>query len=188
MSPDGLWAVLWGEPGELHKLHVGTAEVWIPCPNRRAFTRLLRSDDCFVSLVPRTARDDYALGHAHVLWCRVETPDSCQRLQRFRAGPTLVVREGASSRRTALWWLSEPLYGDWITRATERLTYALKGRRRAADISALMPSPWTRLTYGRKRPSPTFIEYESDARMSARQIVGGLPDAPSPDAWRERAA
>jgi hypothetical protein len=187
MSPDDLWACLWGAGGQFHELRIAGATCWIPCPDRAALTRLLHADDAYVSLVPRTAKDAFALAPAWVLWARLEAPACALHLQRLRTGPTLVAREGASSRRLALWALSEPLTGTWITRANERLAYALKGRRGTADASALLPSPFTRLTTGRRSPNPLVLEYASDRICTARQIVGGLPDAPAADGWRAAA-
>lgn len=186
-GPESLWSALWGDRGQYHEVRVAGAACWIPCVQQRALSRILRADDCMVSAVPRTERDPYALAPAWILWARLEAPECGERLRRLAAGPTLVIREGASSRRTVLWALSEPLRGDWITRATERLAYHLKGRRKAADASALIPSPFTRITIGRSKPQKVWIEYESDQIYTARQIVGGLKDAPAKDGWRAAA-
>ena len=83
--------------------------------------------------------------------------------------------------------MSQLLSGDWVTRATERLAHHLKGRRNAADASALIPSPFTRITVGRSKPSKVYIEFESETIATARQIVGGLRDAPAKDGWRAAA-
>jgi hypothetical protein len=187
VSPDGLWALLWGEAGQFHEVHVGGACCWIPCEQRRAFTRLLSADDVRVSCVPRTHRDDLCWARTRVLWARLESPECAPRLAQLRVPPTLVVREGLSNRRTALWALSAPLEGRWIIRATERLAHALKGRRGAAAPSSLIVSPFTRITLGRARPSRCYVEYESETFTSAREIVGGLRDAPEPYDWRAAA-
>jgi hypothetical protein len=187
LGPESVWAMLWGDGGQYHEVKVAGATCWVPCEQPRTLARLLRSDDVHVGLVPRTAKDQYALAPAWVLWARLETPDCAQRLARFRPAPTLVAREGASSRRIALWALCEPLEGMWVTRATERLASHLKGRRGAADASALLPSPFTRLTAGRARPSRVYVEYVSETYTTARQIVGRLSDAPATDGWRAAA-
>lgn len=188
MSPSDFWAMLWG-PG-LHEIQCnhadGQAHVWLPSDRRRAFERLLTMDDCFVSAVPRRHEDSYTLGAAHVLWARLERPECAERLARLPAHPTLVVREGRSSRRFAFWALSRPLSGDWIDRANGRLAYALKGRRRAGDAAQLVLSPFTRLTSA-TRPVKVYVEYESDTYTTARQIVGTLPDAPALDGWKAAA-
>lgn len=179
MDRGALWALLWGDSGQFHELRVGAATCWVPCSRRRPFDRLIGQPDASVSLVPRTDRHPLALAAAHVLWVRLERPACAQALARLPIGPTLVAREGRSSRRWALWGLSRPLRGDWIVQANERLACALKGRRGAADASALMPSPFS--------PGSTYIEYESDNLYPAREIVGRLRDAPPADGWRAAA-
>ena len=187
MTPAALWAMLWGERGQVHEVHVGHATCWVPCAQQRAFTRLVSSDDVHLSAVPRHRPDAWALAPAHVLWARLESPACASLLARLPIAPTLVVREGGSSRRTVLWALSAPLEGSWITRANERLSHACQGRRGTADASALILSPFTRVTIGRARPSKAYVEYESDSYATARQIVGRLPDAPDVDGWRAAA-
>lgn len=185
-GPLGLWALLWGEAGQFHEVRVGPATCWIPCEQPHALTRLLVADDAYVSVVPRIAQNQYALAKGWVLSARLESPDSAERLARVAVPPTLVAREGGSSRRTALWWLSVPLDADWVTRASERLAHHLKGRRGAADASALMVSPFTHLTAGRKKRQRVYVEYQTDLRSTARQIVGRMVDAPATDGWREK--
>jgi hypothetical protein len=179
MSPQGFWALLWGDAGPWREVNVGTATCWVPCERPRPLARLLTgASGAHIGPVPRTAQDPYALASSWVLWARLERPACAEQLARLPVGPTLVVREARSSRRTALWALSRPLSGDWVTRANERLAHALGGRRGAADASALIASPFT---------SGNRIEYESDRISSARQIVGHLRDAPDKDAWRRAA-
>jgi hypothetical protein len=189
MTPGNLWALLWGDAEYCHKIRLTYdgqhGESWVPCGNRRAFERLLVADDVHVSCVPRVKGDDFALGLAHVLWVRLESSESCQRLMRFRVPPTLVVREGSSQRRVALWALSVPLDATWAIKAGERLAYALKGRRSNADPSlATFPSPFTRITLGRSKPCKVYTEFESDTHVTPRTLVGGLADAPTLRDWR----
>lgn len=178
MTPGALWALLWGERGQYHEFKIGPATCWIPTHKRDAFAELMLEPDARVSFVPRTDRDPFSLAQTHVLWARLERPASADLLSRLPVGPTLVIREGRSSRRTALWGLSRPVSGDFITRGNERLTHACKGRRRAADASSLFDSPFT---HGK-----SWVEYFDDVNpfRSAREIVGRLKDAPATDGWR----
>lgn len=187
MTERNLWALLWGAGGQFHEVRVGMATCWVPCAQPRAFERLLHGDDASVSCVPRAHKDDLSWASAHVLWARLDRPACAERLSRLRVPPTLVIREAGSNRRTVLWGLSRPLDGEWLVRATERLSHALEGRRSAARPSALFPSPFTRLTMGRQRPCRCYVEYESDSYASARQIVGSLRDAPDLKDWRAAA-
>jgi hypothetical protein len=172
--------LLWGNAGQWREVRVGSSVTcWIPAERPRPFARLLTgASGAHVGPVPRSAQDPFALAPSWVLWLRLERPACAERLARLPVGPTLVVREGRSSRRTALWALSRPLCGTWITRANERLAHACQGRRGAADASALIVSPFT---------GSAWIEYEADRISSARQIVGRLSDAPAKDAWRRAA-
>jgi hypothetical protein len=187
MEPRNLWAILWGGAGQFHEVRVGVAQCWIPTHQRHALERLLSADDCSISCVPRSHKDDLSWADSHILWVRLERKECADRLARFRVPPTLVIREFGSQRRTALWALSRPLSGPYLVRATERLAYHLQGRRTNARPSALFPSPWTRLTMGRSRPCRTFVEYESDSYATPRQIVGHLADAPDLKNWRAAA-
>jgi hypothetical protein len=188
MSPADFWALLWG-PG-LHEIQCrcseGPARIWMPCEKRRPFERIVRSDDCYVSAVPRTSEDSFALGGAHVLWARLDRPEAGERLGRLPVGPTLVLREGRSSRRYAFWALSRSISGPWIDRANARLSHACHGRRGAGEATQLVLSPFTRITTT-TRPVAVKIEYESDTYATAREIVGRLPDAPATDGWRQAA-
>lgn len=180
--------MLWG-PG-IHEITCrnceGAARIWMPCDRRRPFERIVRADDCYVSAVPRTAQDSFALGLGWVLWARLERPECAARLARLPVGPTVVAREGRSSRRYALWALSRPLSGDWIGQANARLSHACKGRRGAGDASQLVLSPFTRVTSAARAVS-VYVEYESGTISHARDVVGRLPDAPATDGWRQAA-
>jgi hypothetical protein len=151
---------------------------WIPCASPRALMRMLTADDCEIGAVPRTEPDSWSLGESHVLWARLETGASEQLLQRFRPSPTLVLREGQTFRRWALWALSRPLSGSWTTKANERLAYALHARRKSGDASTLIRSPFTRITYGRRSPIPCWVEFETPEIYTPRELVGRLRDAP----------
>jgi len=180
--------MLWG-PG-LHEIQCsyseGTARIWMPCDRRRPFARIVRADDCFVSAVPRTSEHALDYGRAHILWARLDRPDCAERLAKLPVAPTLVVREGRSSRRYALWALSRPLSGPWIEQANARLSHACKGRRGAGNAAALILSPFTRITSG-KRDVGVYVEYESQTYATPREIVGRLSDAPATDGWRQAA-
>jgi hypothetical protein len=178
MTPSALWALLWGDGGQYHEMKIGTATCWVPCVRRRPFEHLLTEPDVRVSFVPRTERHAFALGKSYVLWARLERPACANLLGRMPVPPTLVIREGRSSRRTALWALSRPVSGDWITKGNERLSHACQGRRGAADPSSLFPSPFS--------PDKTYVEYENEGSPhTAREIVGRLRDAPDTDGWKQ---
>lgn len=188
MSPSDFWAMLWG-PG-FHEIRCnyseGAARIWMPCDRRRPFERILRADDCYVSAVPRTSEDSFAIDRTWVLWARLDRPECAERLARLPVGPSAVLREGRSSRRYALWALSRPVSGPWIDRGNARLSHACRGRRGAGEATQLILSPFTRLTNA-TRPVQVYVEYESDTYATAREIVGRLSDAPATDGWKAAA-
>ena len=184
MTRADLWLLLFTEPSYRHEIHLRAPErnpaaCWIPVEQKVRFERLLDADDCWVSAIPRRIRyDDLSWGDASMLWALLPSPASCTKLERFQPTPTFVWREGRSSRRVAVWSLSRPLRARFVLQATERLAHALGARRKAASPSALIPSPFS----GRWAP-----EFESLGVYTPRQIVGGLRDAPDPNAWKAAA-
>src|SRR4051812_377641 len=171
MTSGEIATILWQDNGihELSITHDGRpVRIWIPCTSWRAFARMLSANECRFSAVPRTDQQRWATAHAPVLWAVLNGSEAEQRLQRFQPAPTIVIREGKAKTRTALWALWRPLRGAYIERATERLSYALRGVRKAAGVEALLPSPFS----GRN-----YVEFESNQIYTARQVVGDLKDA-----------
>lgn len=175
MSPETFWLLLWGRDSDLHEVKLPEATCWIPCPDQRALVRLLDVPGCEVSLVPRNKPDPWGWYASHLLWCHLRTGEAQRQLEAFRPAPTIVLREGRTLHRWALWSLSRPLCGSWVERATARLSYRLRGLRRAGMGDTLIPSPFT---------GQTWTEYETTDVYSPRQIVGHLREAPDPNGWR----
>jgi hypothetical protein len=119
--------------------------------------------------------DALSWGESWVLWCHLRTREAEQQLERFRPAPTIVIREGETYERWALWGLSRPLSGSFIQRGNDRINHRLRGLRRDGRPETLMPSPFT----GRMR-----TEFETTETFSPRQIVGHLREAPDPNAWK----
>lgn len=139
--------------------------------------------------VPRARREVRYAGLSSALWCRVETRQAWERLQRFRPEPTIVLREGSSSRADAIWALDRCLTLDWTVRGCERLSYNLGGVRKHANPDEyLLHPPGSCLRDGRTRPIPVVTAACTDAIYHPKQVVGRLKDAPARDAWRERSA
>lgn len=182
MTSAEIATLLWQDGGlhEVRAYHDGRPiQIWIPCARPRAFARVLDLEDCQISVVPRTESKSWATGRASVVWAVLQSGQATAALERFRPAPTLVVRAGRTHRRWALWALSRPLWGTYIEQATERLSYALHGVRKAASAETLIPSPFS---------APHYIEFETGEIYAPRQIVGHLKDAPPTDGWRRRQA
>lgn len=177
MSPEEFWLLLWGRDSDLHEVELPGTRCWIPCPQKRALIRLLHAPGCAVSLVPRTQPDALSWGESHLLWCHLRTAEAEQQLERFRPAPTVVLREGETQQRWALWSLSRPLSGSWVQRGNDRINHWLRGLRRDGNPETLIPSPFG---------EGWAVEFEWPAVYTPREIVGRLREAPDPNGWKQQ--
>lgn len=152
-------------------------------------TRMCEDRDVLLAAGSRRQRGHGTCRGARVLWARVEGKKEAAALERFRPRPTLVVREGSTSRMVALWSLRRPLSYDWLVRANRRIAHKLFGPKKWAEAEFMLPCPGSCLRTGRARPVPVHVEsFDPAAIYVPREVVGGLKDAPDPNAWREAAA
>ena len=189
-----LWSMLLGdEPGYLEFRfryagqwegpHYIRADLMKPC------LRLMSTEHCSVGAIPRRKPEPGYLARANVLWARLETGKHAEALARFRPAPTMVLREGKSPRRVALWALAEGLTLDWAERANKRIAHQLGTKKKWGEAERDLHPPGTTLVLGTK-PVPVWAEHlDPGALFIARGVVGHLRDAPDANAWkRERDA
>lgn len=120
-------------------------------------------------------------------WVMVTGTDQNQRLSRFRPLPTIVLREGASSRRTAIWWLSQGMTYDWCLKGNLRIAHFLRAVKKTGNPDhALFPVPGTAIRAEGARPVPVMVERLSIDAHTPKQVVGRLKDPPAPKDWRDR--
>jgi hypothetical protein len=139
--------------------------------------------------LPRKERWWGTVSQVGCLWV-VTGKQQEKRLQAFRPAPTIVLREGSSARRTALWLLGERLTYKWADRANRRIAYRLRAVQKHGDPDDLrLPLPGTCLRKDRARPVPVVMEHlDGELRQyRAREIVGKLRDPPEPVPFWERA-
>lgn len=179
----GVFECRWWDQGRAQRHYIDVADV-----RRFRLLEALGADrEVELFAVPRPRRSVQFAGEASALWVRVEGSDQWGRLQRFRPSPTIILREGASSRANALWALDRPLTLGWARRGSERLSHALRAARKHADPDRFVVNPpGSCLREGRSRPVPVVTHACTDAFYTAREVVGALRDAPDPDAWRDR--
>jgi hypothetical protein len=206
MSPHDWWAMLSAEDGTYHEVrfrYTGDDDVdqrnvrmFIPVGEARRFVRMIDQpdEDCSVALVPRKPplpegmRPAEWVGKSTVLWARLDNNRQMNVMRNFNPVPTVVVRHGASVHRLAIWWLSTPLNVVQLERANRRIAHALGAKKKFADATQHVFVPGTVLRNaapGRKAVA-VHVEYESGGRYTLGQVVGHLPDAPDPDAWRDQ--
>jgi hypothetical protein len=187
-APGRFNRVAWIMPGETRPFHMDYAleegDAW-----RRMVLRAGEDCDVQVSAGLRPRRGFGTCGSSRVLWARSDAKEQAERLLRFKPTPTLVLREGATCRMTALWELRDELNYEWLLRANRRIAHKLFGPKKHTAPEFEFNAPGTCLRAGRTRPVPIHVErFEPAALYRPRDVVGRLKEAPDPDAWRERAA
>lgn len=152
--------------------------------------RLFGLADCSVGAVPRQRPDARYLAGANVLWARLETGKHAEALARFRPAPSLVLREGKSPRRVALWALSSPLSLSYLERANRRLAHRLGTKKKWGAAEFEFHPVGTELSFGREsRPNVVWAEHvDAGSLFVARGVVGHLQEAPDPRSWMKEAA
>lgn len=190
-----LWSMLsgTGEPGYL-EFRFRAEGQWqgphyVNTAQRAACLRLMRMEHSSVGAIPRRRPERGYLAEANVIWARLQTAKHAEALARFRPAPTLVLREGKSPRRTALWALATPLSLDWAERANKRIAHAIGCPKKFGDAEQDFHPPGTTLVLGAK-PVQVWAEHlDPGALFLARGVVGHLRDAPAAFDWKkERAA
>lgn len=137
-----------------------------------------------LSAVPRASKDSLGVGAASVVWARLESGAGAAQLQRFTPAPTFVLREGRTVQRVAIWALLRPLTYEWTMRANRRLAHRLDAKKKHGAPEFMFTPPGASTETGRS----VWVEFESDGLYMPAEVVGRLPDAPDPDAWRDREA
>ena len=184
MTADALFWLTRGNGSGVREIWIEQTRYWIPAGDHREFTRKLRGaqvlNDGALSFVPRMEEDSYFTVPSSCLWVRVETRHAAKLLAEFQPQPTLILRDGDTVKRTALWWLDQPLSALWALRANERLSQALKGIRKCGAQDELLVPP-----EARTGAQTVVLESLRLASFHPNQIVGSdrpdgrrLKDAP----------
>jgi hypothetical protein len=162
------------------------------CSERRNWIGTVMSQsedrDVLLSVGLRPRRGFGSCDSARCLWLRTESKKEAQMLARFRPKPTIIVREGSTSRMIALWQMRNPLTYEWLVRANKRIAHKTFSAKKWAAPEFAFPAPGSCLRAGRARPVPVRVEeFNPDAVYTPREVVGRLKEAPDPAAWREAA-
>jgi hypothetical protein len=120
-----------------------------------------------------------------VLWARVEGSKQLEWARKFRPLPTLILQEGASSRRTLFWALEETVPWGVALKQNRRLAYKFSAVQKWADPDVLViPAPGTCLRSG-ARPVPVRVSRLTDATFPVSTFAEHrwLKDPPDASAW-----
>lgn len=186
---DGDHELRWFADGERHA-------VWIPTADPRdRFDRMLRglalqsraglAEDVSLSLLPRLRLDRRFVVNGAALWVRTESGEAVRRLEGFRAKPTLILHEGDTVRKLAIWVLSKEHEPERIAEANRRLAHALKCPKIRGRTDFMLPVPGSMV--GRNE---VVAEVVSGELWPAAWVVGGLQACPEvdPSKWNGRKA
>lgn len=146
-----------------------------------------RHRDVRLGVAGRRGQDAEAILPCAVLWAVIDSGRAGARLARMRPRPTLVLGEGDSVRRTALWALQAPLQWDWTVRANKRIAHFLGTPKKHAEPTHMIRPPGTHVRDRGLVPLPVVVhELNPDALYTPRAVVGHLRDAPPPKDWRNQ--
>jgi hypothetical protein len=187
VSPRDLWALLAGQAGASFPMWVDHGLFWTPVDAPALFERRLEAWGWLGDLEVGMPRLDRSLGRPaalEVLWARAETPAARSALERFDPAPTL--RIGVGAREDAFWGLSRALDRDHAERANKRIAHALGTKKKDGDPWGFRFSPPGTVLRAGGRPRAVGVLSWTGELHGVRAIVGGLPDPPDPDAWKNR--
>ena len=183
---DGLYlwlaALAGNEPSdsflEIRPLKPSGAQEWIPIRELRhgvdAIMRLRDRHEVFVGVCPRTGRGGKAENVVRC-WSLVadcDSPESVERLRRFRPLPSIVV-ESSPSKRHAYWPLRRPLENDAATGAKQALVRALGSDEAVCDPARVMRTPAS--VHRKGKPVSVRCLRLKIKVFDAKDVVGSLP-------------
>lgn len=163
-----------------------TADLWHQASQRNASAVLHalcdRREGACVGPGQRTTQDGGPTSLT-ILWARVQGSEQEKRAHRFRPLPTLVLREGSSTRRLLIWALTAPLRYEDCYAANRRIAYRLGAKQKDGRPEFLrIPAPGQ--PAGRGTVDVTRLE---GVAYVPGDVVGRLKDPPEPK-WERRAA
>jgi hypothetical protein len=162
-----------------------------PVPYASGFERQLvklgQRTDVYVGVALRKEQSGTrdAIEWVYVVWCDCDSPDSIAALEAFEPQPSLVVASGSGQH--AYWSLSAPTVPEAIERANRRLADWLGADLRATDAARILRPPGT-LNHKSDPPRPVCIERFAHDVYTLGEVVGHLPDPPSPARERRRSS
>lgn len=188
-----LWNMLGGRGRGFHLFRFREPEdtFFLPVRARLIFAALVEGQawdrEPSVTAVPMLEDGNYRVHDlSTVLWARVESGESARRLEAFRPAPTMILRDGRTVKRTALWALHSPLELMWVKELNRRLQHAFLAPKKFAEVDFELHPPGAVLRAGRSRPLEVWAERVGDGCYGAKEIAGHLPKSPDPDAWAKR--
>jgi hypothetical protein len=164
---------------------------WLPVKDYARFLHVVPElaweADAELTVCPLMDRGSYRLAaDAGVIWTRVESRKAAASLARFRPSPSLVLREGGSVRRVAVWAVRKRLSPMDAEKVGRHLAHKLGTAKKWASTAFTLRPPGGVIRHGRTRPCPVVVEGGSLEAVTMRELCRSLPRRlPDPDAWRK---
>jgi hypothetical protein len=122
------------------------------------------------------------------MWARVETNAQVRALEAFNPEPSLVLREGASVKHWAFWFVRQALDPDDGVKVNKHLAHKLGTKKLHAE-QAFIPPAGAVLREGRARPCPVVVAGGSGELLNVGRVCATLPhEIPDPQAWKNKTA
>lgn len=176
----------------LREIQVEGKPYFIPVVGRGEFDRKCQAVRLLggaVSMVPRLGTDRHFFDASCAIWVRLETGAAAAALEAFEPKPTIVLQDGDTVKRTAIWWLSLELASSWVLKANERLSHALGGVRAAATPRHLIVPPGACIGVQEVGVAELRLGmYHPDQVVGDSRPGGRLADAPNLTALRKQHA
>jgi hypothetical protein len=171
-----------------------TGRSWHRCGDPDGLVRLVRgwdedhSDEILLGL-PEPKPKSGPMG-ATILWARTEGKSQTDKAFKLRPMPTMVLREGGSSRRLLVWALRR--WADYfeVQDLNARIAYRLGAKQCDGLPERLrIAAPGTCLRVGRGRPIPVVVSRLEPVSYLPEQVAGRLRKPPEvdPSKWGKAA-
>jgi len=161
---------------------------WHQCGDGRRLAKVVadvdtKTDDEVTIGLPQARQGGGVMG-ASVLWCRVQTREQYRRAGAFRPLPTLVIREGNTTRRLLIWALREWLDYFDVEELNKRIAYKIGAvQKYGLPEEFACPAPGTFLRIDRSRPIPVVVS-RLEATMFTPAMATRLRKPPPAYDWR----
>lgn len=162
----------------------GMGQSFFPWPEERApvtelIRRLGRETDVYLGVAPRRRRHGGrdSVNQVHVVWVDADSKEAVEALGHFTPAPSLVISSGWGKHGYwALRWGASP---EEAEQANRRLAYALGADMASTDAARILRPPGT-FNFKGTEPRPVVLEHLAVEVFEVGDVVGDLPDPPTP--------
>ena len=159
----------------------GMRQKFFPVRDYRAAARYAIAQaaggNVYVSATPRIrpAGKETDVRTGWLLWTDIDQDDGYDRVMRFPAAPSFIIKTGTPGRVLAAWQLSEGVPAAQVERDNRRLTLALEGDMAHTSANEIIRVPGT-LNHKHDPPRPVVCVAIDPYTYAAQELAGHLTD------------